>query len=61
MYSCGYCGSDISNLDEAASIWVGDQSFQDERMAFFCNEDCIAKWWESPEDEDFPERFKRGE
>jgi len=45
---CEWCHTETS-VDTAISIWIGDESFQGERLGFFCNDDCLDKWWNDSE------------
>jgi len=45
---CEHCGKEVPNLDEY--IWIEDASFQGERMVFFCDNDCLSDWWNTPAD-----------
>ena len=43
---CEHCKADIPEPTElpAFSLWIGD-SFQGERLGFFCDDNCHDKWW----------------
>jgi len=44
---CEQCTKEIKEIDNVPSIWVADDSFQGEHLAFFCNDNCLVLWWES--------------
>lgn len=42
---CEQCGKENLDPDIATSIWIADESFQQERLGFFCGDMCLDNWW----------------